>query len=427
MLFLMHYISLFSSIMNNCTMKYCIAILLFLLNTCFVVTEFPIHIPFYRLYDNGIFAYDNENWLEAIEYLEWSLLQKELHFNSTILCLDECVTANAQCSVDLCRKSDYKENYFLVKNFHCVKRCKGRMLRSIDYMNGKDYNYSPDEQGLLPFYSGSIYDHLQYSYYKVGNIENATRALRTFLAYNPNNPRAKAGLQFLMSISKERQKVFEPRESPFYLSLFNRGWDMYTKESWVESVNLWESSQKHLLDDIERCRSTCEDLVAPVSLIRLLSQQYTTLRLSAQLRCHFHCYLNNTKVGGYGNILLSLFLYLQYSYYKIEHEDIRKAISAAKTVQLIDPNNDEIEEYMKLYSELLGSESTSVESRPRVRTLLDDLHQINSLAAVVNDILPTSTSTSNSSISEMELTQDSQNYIVGSRSTKPQIFPHIIS
>ena len=401
-----------------------ITTLLFLLNSCIALTEIPIHIPFYRLYDNGIFAYNNANWLEAIDYLEWSLLQRELHINSTVICLDECYTANTQCSVDLCQMSNYKEVYLLIKNFHCVKRCKGKLLRSIDYMNGKDYNYSPREQGRLPFISGNIYDHLQYSYYKVGNIDNSTRALRTLLAYNPNNPRAKAGLQFLMSISK-RHTISEPRESPFYLSLFNRGWDMYSKMNWVESVNLWESSLRHLLEEIGRCRSTCEDFVAPVSFNLLFSPQYTTLALSVQLRCQFNCYLNTTNIGGYDNILSSLFLYLQYSYYKIQDEDLVKALSAAKTVKLIDPNNDEIEGYLALYSELLGVENTIVGTRPGVRILLDHLQQINSVAFAVNDILPISQSTINPSISEVELTQDSQNFIVGSRSTKPLILLHL--
>ena len=405
-------------------MKFYFPTVLFLFNICIALTEFPIHIPFYRLYDNGIFAYDKENWLEAIDYFEWSLLQKELHINSTILCLDECDIANVQCSVDLCQMPNYKEVYFLIQNFHCVKRCKGKMLRSIDYMKGKDYNYSPGDEGLLPFISGSIYDHLQYSYYRVGKIENSTRALLTLLSYNPNNPRAQAGLKYLKSISEEVQKISEPRESPLYLSLFKRGWYMYSKKSWVESVNLWESSLKHLLEEINKCRSTCEDLVAPVFSNLLFSQQYATLHLSAQLRCHFNCYLNTTKVGGYENIMSSLFLYLQYSYYKLQDEDLINAFSAAKTVQLIDPNNDEIEEYLELYSELLGGENTIVDARPGVRTLLDHLHRINSLAVVVNNILPASVSAINPAIPEMELTQDSQDYIIGSRSTKPQILPH---
>ncbi|KAI6656018.1 Prolyl 3-hydroxylase 1-like [Oopsacas minuta] len=399
-------------------MKFHVAILIYLLSSCFAIQEIPIHIPFYRLYHNAIDSYGKENWLEAINYFEWSLHQKELLTNSTISCLSECKTAGVQCSVDLCQMSDHKDIYYLVRHFHCMTNCKGKKLRSIDYMKAKDYNKPPDEKELIPFVSGILYDYLQYSYYKAGNIENSTRALRTWLAFNPDNPRAKTGLNYLLSLLKEGE-VSEPRESPRFLSLFNHGWKAYSNNNWVDSVDFWESSIDILLAEIGKCRNTCDDSVPPIFSSLLFSQQYYTLKLHTQLKCHSNCYLNTTEIGGHENILFTIFLYLQYSYYKLQEP--LEALAATKTAYLINPTNNEVNSYLKLYSELIGEGSTSIEPRFEVEKLLNELHQIIFLTIRTNNILPSTSPTENPQLSELELTQDSQNYVAGSRSTKPQI------
>ena len=400
-------------------MKFHVSILFYLLNSCIAFTQIPIHIPFYQLYHTAIDAYNNQKWLEAIDYFEWSLHQKELLTNATISCLSECRSAELQCSVDLCQIPDHKDIYSLVRHFHCITNCKGKKLRSMHYLKAKDYSNPPDEKELAPFVSGVLYDYLQYSYYKAGNFEQSTQTLRTWLAYNPDNPRAKTGLDYLRSLLKEGEVVSEPRESPRFLSLFNRGWNSYSTENWVDSIDFWESSLDLLLGEIERCRNTCEDSVPPVFPTFLFSQLYTILQLSAQLRCHSNCYLNTTEIGGRDNILFTIFLYLQFSYYKLQEPT--EALTAAKTANLVNPNNNQVDAYLKLYSEVLGESSKSVEPRPVVMKLLSELHQIDSLTLITNNLLPSLVPTEGPQLSELELTQDSQSYIAGSRSTRPLI------
>ena len=396
-----------------------IAILLFyLLTSCIAVTEFPIHVPFYQLFKKGFTAYGSENWLEAISYFEWSLLQREHHTNSTLFCLDKCNSADAQCSVDLCQISDHRSSYLLIRRFHCMTNCKGRKLRSIDYMKAKDYNNPPDEKALHPFVSGLLYDYLQFSYYRAGDIENSTRALRTWLAYSPENLRAKTGLRYILSQFKKGDTVPGPRDSPRFLSIYNRGLSAYSDGRWAQSVDLWESSLAQLLVEIERCSAACEDSAPAMSSI-LLVQQYNTLQLTTQLRCYSGCYTNATRIGGHDDLLFSLFFYLQYSYFKLQ--EVTQALVAAKTAQLINPASDDIDRYLNFYSEKVGAASTEVHARQDVSELMVKLELINSLTQISTELLPSLLPTEETDLSELELTQDSQNYLAGSRRARPLV------
>ena len=396
-----------------------IALLFHLVSSCIAVTDFPIHIPFYRLYQNALTAYDSEDWVNAINYFEWSLLQREHLTNSTIFCLDECHSADAHCSVDLCQISAHRSSYLLVRRFHCMTNCKSRKLRSIDYMKAKDYNNPPDEKALHPFVSGLLYDYLQFCYFRAGDIESSTRALLTWLAYNPDNPRAESSLRYLLSKFMNGETVPGPRDSPSFLSLYNLGSRAYSDKRWAQSVDLWESSLAQLLTEIERCGAVCGDSAVPLSSGMLLAQQYNSLQLTAQLLCHSDCYTNTTRIGGHDDVLFSLFLYLQYSYFKLQ--EVTQALIAAKTAELISPGSSEVARYLEFYSEQMGGSSTEVQARQDVRELLFKMHQIRSLTRICTDLLPSLLPPEETDLSELELDQDSQSYLAGSRRVRPLI------
>ena len=394
--------------------------LFYLVSSCIAIAaDFPIHIPFYRLYQNGLEAYSSEDWLGAIKQFEWSLLQREHLTNATLFCLDKCSSTDAHCTVDLCQSPEHRGTYLSIKKFHCMTNCKGRKLRSIDLINAKDYNNPPDEKSVHPFVSGLLYDYLQYSYYKAGDIQNSTRALQTFLAYNPSNLRAETGLRYLRSQLMEGETVPGPRDSPRYLSLYNNGWRAYSESSWAESVDLWESSLSQLIAEIENCSAVCEDLPVPLPDSILLMQQYNALQLTTQLQCNSDCYTNTTKIGGHENILFSLFLYIQYSYFKLQ--EVTQALIAAKTAQLIDPAREDIHKYIDIYSEKMGYSSTEVQARQDVRELLFKLNQIHSLTQISTNLLPPLSPAEEIDLSELELSRDSQSFLAGSRRISPLV------
>eukprot|EP00118_Oscarella_pearsei_P009947 m.58846 g.58846 ORF g.58846 m.58846 type:complete len:534 (+) comp34837_c0_seq3:83-1684(+) len=153
-----------------------------------------------RLYHEGQLAYRADNWTIAVEKMEAALV----NFYDTLNdCYLDCLTnfteffdwdLENEAGDDVLSVAARYVSGYLSCQIHCL-------LELTDY--NETANVKED------YYIGSHYHHLQFAYYKLGDIKSASQCTAAYQLFNPEDETTKANIAFYI---KELETNLIPRE-----------------------------------------------------------------------------------------------------------------------------------------------------------------------------------------------------------------------
>ena len=234
----------------------------------------------------------------------------------------------------------------LVRESQCLKKCKSENLEP--HMHDSRVMPSVDED----FDHLKPYSYLQFCYYKLERYTDAACAAYTFFLKNSDDEDTIGNIRQYRESFKVKDEDFRNMEKALYQDYRIKGESAYDENDWTNVIEWTELAIAEYYNEEERCQLECEghfDHLSFPDFIQAIADHY----ISA-LQCQFRCekklsilykeYLPD-YVGQHYN-------YLQYAYYKNGNTD--KAVEAAATYLLFNPNDAEMLRNKAYYIQKLG-------------------------------------------------------------------------
>ncbi|CAD6204817.1 GSCOCG00002996001-RA-CDS [Cotesia congregata] len=150
---------------------------------------------FIKFYVEGVKAYEEEYFEEAIENLE-----KSLRF---YLKAEEDCRFYCEGPFDQGWHPEFTSSF--ANHFTYCLKCKRGCSRFLNRING-DY-----QKDLL----ASHYNYLQFAYYKTGNIKKTCQAVESYLLFFPADETMNYNKEYYKNLPKVQEEYFEPRPEAF--------------------------------------------------------------------------------------------------------------------------------------------------------------------------------------------------------------------
>ncbi|MFH4981047.1 hypothetical protein AB6A40_007756, partial [Gnathostoma spinigerum] len=191
------------------------------------------------------------------------------------------------------------------------------------------------------FMKRTPYRYLQYCYWKQGDLPNAIKAAYTYLTANPREKEALDNVAFYMEQPGYVQEMLVDRLQMKFEAKYMSGVVAYKTEDWQTCMRDLSDSMEEYFNEIEKCRTICEDELNWESIDGLnpeMSIVLTSVYMSV-LRCKNDCPSKLSRVNGreINGLLASYFDYLHVCQFKSNYG--RDACQSVANSLLLQPNN----------------------------------------------------------------------------------------
>ncbi|ESN92435.1 hypothetical protein HELRODRAFT_181486 [Helobdella robusta] len=159
-----------------------------------------------ELREKGLEMYNSGKFAEAVKYLESSLVE---YYSAHERCSDVCERLHAKYFDTLFNKtidvavSKEQATKLLAEHWHKVLKCRQLCGQRLATINGVTIDH----------YHLDHYDHLQYAYFLLSDIENAVECIATILLYNPSHANQLYNKIFYLNEKLAREEQFKPRKN----------------------------------------------------------------------------------------------------------------------------------------------------------------------------------------------------------------------
>ncbi|XP_040293139.1 cartilage-associated protein [Bufo bufo] len=310
--------------------------------------------PLESAYKYALDQYSNENWPEAVNYLEISLRLYRLLRDSEAFCNLNCSTAqidNGPPAEDGALKNETSHlgrftGFPELKVFgdvlmrtQCLKRCKQGLPAF--------RQSQPSRETMEEFHNREPYKFLQYAYFKSNNLPKAIAAAHTFLLQHPDDEMMKRNMAYYKSMPDSETHI-QDLETKTYEQLFIRAVRAYNGENWRTSISDMELALPDFFKTFQECIAACEgsrEIKNFNDFYQSVADHYIEV-----LKCKLNCESSLTPViGGYivNKFVATMYHYLQFAYYKLN--DVRNAAPCAASYLLFDPDDDVMKQNMVYY------------------------------------------------------------------------------
>lgn len=303
-------------------------------------------VPLTASYGLALEHYAAENWTEAIEYLESSLLLYRLFKDSVRYCALLCNKSQTE-EPPLTLNRDPQVYWHLVTRALCQKKCREHFPA---------LQLPPPGKGLVEdFNRRTPYRYLHFAHTMVGDLQSAIPCSYTYLQKNPEDQE----LQQLMDEYKTHYNLsgylIDYEERP-YEACFLKGVKLVNSGDYADSTDRLEEALRLYLHEHELCQAECEGFSHFPSnndLYAAIADVYVEI-LKCKLRCEETLKPN---IGGFfvEKFLSTIYHYLQYAYYKLNKG--HSAVPCAYSYILFEPEDQVMKEnllYYEAYSEQWG-------------------------------------------------------------------------
>lgn len=308
-------------------------------------------------WDQGLTYYTDGKHERAAAFFEKAISEFNKYQKMSAICFTDCkndtdIKLNSK-QEDLLSGSDMSKQFLpYLFEAQCVKRCIRQKLPHMSI---------PDPVTLDKFRKRIPYSYLQYSYYQLGNLDEAIKCALSFFYYHTNNSMILNAIKYYREQLELTNNDFPSREAGLltHHEHYLAGRTAYNDENWLESADQFEAALVKYKETLSNCLILCDDVlflnmtqefVDPGINIKLKKMKlapdtmdyYTLLRsiIHNYLTCHTKCHSWMATVNGeyFDKYLAGHFHYLQFDYFKTSL--LNKAAEAASTYQAMEPSDN---------------------------------------------------------------------------------------
>ncbi|XP_033752087.1 prolyl 3-hydroxylase 1-like [Pecten maximus] len=327
-------------------------VLCILSSTCFGLSDDP-QMTFDKLFSAGMLAYNQEDWQTCIRSMERAQDDFKFYKQTVLDCRINCrkkfrtfENGDLESSV---KQTDNSLSFLkfydqIIFESDCIKRCRKSIF-------GERPEKVP-KNVLTNFENRLAYSYLQFCYYKIRRMVDATSAAYTFFLKNPDHQDTINNIQSYRRLFDVKDEEIVDMERKQYKVYRGEGEKAYQMEDWDKVITSFERALQEYYLEHERCRADCEgqyEHERDPDFIHAVADHYISV-----LQCQVDCavVLSKIYVHQQPNYFAEHFHYLQFAYYK--KKDYDRAVEAAGTYLLFLPDNEDMMANKMFYVQKLG-------------------------------------------------------------------------
>uniref|UniRef100_A0A3Q3WED4 procollagen-proline 3-dioxygenase n=1 Tax=Mola mola TaxID=94237 RepID=A0A3Q3WED4_MOLML len=330
--------------------------------------------PYDFLFDTGVEAYYNGDWLSVILNMEKALKNKATVRKVKAQCRLSCANQTAfgdhvdGVGVPIPGAGSLEDLGFfqkILKRADCVNSCEMEKL-------GHPTMHQVTEEIQLEFNKRSPYNYLQVAYFKINKLDKAVAAANTFFQANPDHMEMRQNLEYYRMMAGVQEEDFKDLEARTHMAEFLLGKRYYSDDSFGLAAEHFEVAIDEFFTADKECKALCEGaynydgynyMEYSADLFQTITDHYMQV-LNCKQHCAVELALNTGKDKAFEDFLPSHFNYLQFSYYNSEKYE--QAIECTKTFLLFHPNDEVMNQNLAYYSAVLGEDKAQTISAREV-------------------------------------------------------------
>ncbi|XP_065185705.1 endoplasmic reticulum protein SC65-like [Sycon ciliatum] len=304
----------------------------------------------YALLATAASAYRQKEWNRTVSIVDKTIALYEKEETAERQCTAKCLGASL-----LYQPLEWSTNIFTIND--CYATC-------LSEITGHNFDQPSSATKKRDLKRRLVYDYLQMSYFKLGEVEKAASAALTYHSYNQNDSSSQHNIKYYFALDEIKSKRIALMEDvPVYVSLFHNAVKLYNDAQHEEAAEQFEKVIGVYDEHIRECWKLCytsEVLDIPRTTHDLAYD--VVVAYKRVLRCQLDCKEQSQNLGTsvYADLHARLYDFLQFSYYQTGQ--VERAVRASATIDLL--NADIAQGSLEFYRSLSGISSENFQPRP---------------------------------------------------------------